>query len=176
MYEAKPFLDKDSLLSLYFSYIYSYINYASLAWASAHKANLKKIHSQQKHTLRIVYDKDRYYHTKELFRSCSVLIVYKLILLNTSIFIHKIKTGTGPAAFHATFKIPSHSHPTPFSSVNYSKPKTRLRKSRFRISIRGPAIWNNFVGNTEKELESSSLFKSKVKSKLLDFENEVTFF
>ena len=54
--------------------------------------------------------------------------------------------------------------------------KTRLRKSRLRISMRGPAIWNNFVANTEKELESSSLFKSKIKTKLLDFESELTFF
>ena len=65
MYKAKSFLDKDSLLSLYFSYIHSYINYANLAWASTHKTNLEKIHSQQKHALRIVYNKDRYYHTKE---------------------------------------------------------------------------------------------------------------
>ena len=71
--------------------------------------------------------------------------------------MHKIRTGTGPAAFHTTFKMLSHSYPTRFSSVNYSKPKTRLRKSRFRISIRGLATWNNFVANTEKELESSSL-------------------
>ena len=55
MYKAKPFLDKDSLLSLYFSYIHSCINHANLAWASTHKTNLKKIHSQQKHAFRIVY-------------------------------------------------------------------------------------------------------------------------
>ena len=75
--------------------------------------------------------------------------------------MHKIKTGTDRTAFHTTFNIPSHSYPIRFSSVNYSKPKTRLRKSRFRISIRGPVTWNNFVANTEKELESSSLLKSK---------------
>ena len=34
----------------------------------------------------------------------------------------------------------------------------------------------NFVANTEKELESSTLLKLKLKTKLLDFENEVTFF
>ena len=176
MYRAKPFLDKDSLLSLYFSYIHSYINYADLAWASTYKTNLKKIHSQQKHALRIVYNKDRYYHTKNLFRSCNVLNVYKLNLLNTAIFMHKVKAGTGLEAFHTTFKMPSHSYPTRFSSLNYSKSKTKLRKSKFRISIRGPAIWNNFVANTEKELESSFLFKSKVKTEVLDFENEITFF
>ena len=75
--------------------------------------------------------------------------------------MHKIKNGTGPEAFHTTFKTSSHSYPTRFSSVNHNKPKTRLRKSRFRISIGGPATWNNFVANTEKELES---------------ENELTFF
>ena len=47
MCKAKPLLDKDSLLSLYFSYIYSYINYANLAWASTHKTNLKKVHSNR---------------------------------------------------------------------------------------------------------------------------------
>ena len=49
MYKAKPFLDKDSLLSLCFSYIHSYINYAS-----THKTNSEKTYSQQKHALRIV--------------------------------------------------------------------------------------------------------------------------
>ena len=107
MYKAKPFLDKDSLLSLYFSYIHSYINYANLAWASTHKSNFKKIHSQQKRALRLVYNKNRYYHIKELFRSYNVLNVYKLNFLNTSIIMHKIKTDTGPAAFHTTFKMPS---------------------------------------------------------------------
>ena len=99
IYKAKPFLDKGSILSLYFSYIHSYINYANLAWASTHKTNLKKIHSQQKHALRILYNKDRYYHTKELFRSCNALNVYKLNLLNTSIFMHKLKNWSRPYSF-----------------------------------------------------------------------------
>ena len=31
LYRAKPFLDKESLLALYYSYIHSYLNYANLA-------------------------------------------------------------------------------------------------------------------------------------------------
>ena len=151
IYKAKPFLDKDSLFSLHFSYTYSYINYVNLVWSSTHKTNLKKIHSQQKHALRIVYYKDRCYHTKELFRPSDVSDVYKLNLLNTSMFMHKIKIGTDIAAFHTTFTMPSHSYPARFLSLNYSKLKTRLRKIEFRISIRGLAIWNNFVANTKKK-------------------------
>ena len=32
--------------------------------------------------------------------------------------------------------------------------------------MQGPTMWNNVVGNTEKGLESSSVFKVKVKTKL----------
>ena len=43
------------------------------------------------------------------------------------------------------------------------------------MPIRGPTIWNEFVGNVEKELESISFFKDSEKSKLLELANEITF-
>ena len=90
--------------------------------------------------------------------------------------MHKIKNRTAPSSFLEKFEQPAHSYPTRFSSGNYRKPQIILRKCRFRISIRGPAIWNNLVRSTEKEIQSSSLFKTKIKTKLLNFENEETFF
>ena len=42
MHRANPFLDKESLLALYYSYIHSYLNYANLAWGSTYLTNLKK--------------------------------------------------------------------------------------------------------------------------------------
>ena len=38
----------------------------------------------------------------------------------------KMKTETGPAAFHKAFQMLPYSYPTRLSSANYSKPKTRL--------------------------------------------------
>ena len=46
LYTAKPYIDKHLLLSLYHSYIHSYINYGNIAWESTTRANLKKIYSQ----------------------------------------------------------------------------------------------------------------------------------
>ena len=80
----------------------------TLSWKKHLKYTENKI---AKSTGLMVYNKDRYYHTKETFRSCNALNVYKLNLLNTSIFMHKIKTGTGPAAFHTIFKVSSDSYP-----------------------------------------------------------------
>ena len=68
MYRAKPFFDKESLLALYYSYIHSYLNYANLAWGSTYLTNLKKLRSQQKHAIRIVHNKTKFGHTKELFK------------------------------------------------------------------------------------------------------------
>ena len=49
-------------------------------------------------------------------------------------------------------------------------------ENRFRISIRGPDIQNNFIANAETKIESTSLFKWKLETKLLNFDNEETFF
>ena len=45
LYKARDYLSKESLLSLYYAYINTYVNYATLAWASTTRTNLKKIHS-----------------------------------------------------------------------------------------------------------------------------------
>ena len=48
LYQAKQFLDENSLKTLYFSYIHSYLNYASIAWASTHFIKLETISYKQK--------------------------------------------------------------------------------------------------------------------------------
>ena len=92
IYKAKPYLNKDSLLALYFSYIHSDIYYANLVWGSTNKTYLRKINSQQKHALRLIHNN----HSKELFESYEILNVYKLNLLNTAVFMHKIKKQNCP--------------------------------------------------------------------------------
>ena len=77
--------------------------------------------------------------------------------------MHKIKSRTDPSSFLETFKQPAHSYPARFSSGNS---KIILRKCRFQISIRGPTVWNNQVRNTEREIQSSSIFKSKIKKRI----------
>ena len=51
LYRAKPYLDKKSLIVLYFSYVHTYLNYANLAWGSTNRTNSKKLGSQQKHAV-----------------------------------------------------------------------------------------------------------------------------
>ena len=58
-------------------------------------------------------------------------------------FMQTISTKTAPAVFYPRFQRPSHSSPTNFSESNYSLSAHNLKKSKFRITIRGPLLWNN---------------------------------
>ena len=57
LFRSKPYLTKKCLLSLYYSYIHTYISYANIIWGSTYISNLKKINSQQKHAIRIIFNK-----------------------------------------------------------------------------------------------------------------------
>ena len=52
MYRAKPLLEEKYLKSIYFVYVYSYLNYANIAWTSTYRTKLKSIHFYQKYVVR----------------------------------------------------------------------------------------------------------------------------
>ena len=160
MYRARPFLDKESLLALYYSYIHSYLNYTNLAWGSTYLTNLKKLCSQQKHATRTVHNKTKFEYTKELFKSASVMNLYKLNILNIVVFMHRVNTKTSPPVFTGSFQRISHLYSTRSSTLNFSKPKLKLTKTKHRISKRDPAIWNDFVEDCLKSIEKNSFFQS----------------
>ena len=90
LYRTKLFVNKNSLLTLYYSYIHTYLNYANLLWGSTNRTNLKKLLSQQKHAVRIINNRTRFDHTNELFRSQKILNIYKLNILSVAVFLYQI--------------------------------------------------------------------------------------
>ena len=68
LYKARPYLDKRAFLCLYYSYIHSYLNYANTAWRSTNRTYLKKLQSQQKHAIRIIFHENKFAHTREHFK------------------------------------------------------------------------------------------------------------
>ena len=122
-----------------------------MVWGSTHRTYLRKIKSQQEHALRLASNKNRFYHTNKLFDTCEILNVDQINLLNTSVFMHKIKDRTTTSLYLEKLEQLFHWYSTHFSSRNYIKPQIKLGKCRFRISIRGLAIWNDLVGSTKKK-------------------------
>ena len=59
--------------------------------------------------------------------------------------MHKVKTHTAPAVVLPKFQKPAYPYPTSFLKLNYIKPLSQLSKSKYRIFVRGPGLWNEFL-------------------------------
>ena len=51
-----------------------------------------------------------------------------------------------------------------------------LTKCEYDISIKQPQLWNKFVISKEKRMDLPTKFKSAIKSKLVELENEICYF
>ena len=59
-------------------------------------------------------------------------------------------------------------------TMKFLTPHLAKANSEFHLES-PPSIWNNFLQNSQKEIETLSLFKSKLKLKLLFFSNEIIY-
>ena len=116
LYQARPFLERNALLALYYSYIQTYINYANKAWGSNCRTNLKKINNQEKHAIRIIFNKNKFAHTREIFKEQKILNIYQLNILSNIIFMHRVENKTAPSIFLKKICKPSHPYATDFSA------------------------------------------------------------
>ena len=89
--------------------------------------------------------------------------------------MYKLNTNQAPSIFNDLIKKPEHKYPTKFSKICFSL-KAFLKTTKYAISYRGPKIWNDFLTKSEKELQSLSVLKETIHSKLLENEHEFDFF
>ena len=176
LYKARVLLDKESLKTIYFSYIHSYLNDTNIAWASTYFTKLKPIHYQQKHAARIVFGEDHLTHSRSLLRSLNALNIYEINIYQHANFMYKFKHSQTPSIFNNVFEKPDHKYATQFSEINYKQKKFSLTSSKYSISVRVSKIWNEFLTKEEKGIQSHSVFLGKIKTKLLESENERKYF
>ena len=73
--------------------------------------------------------------------------------------MHRVENKTAPSIFLTKFCKPSHPYPTNFSAHNFLVPTLKLKKSRYRVCIRGPLLWSNILTAAEKTQESLPKFR-----------------
>lgn len=66
--------------------------------------------------------------------------------------MREIMTETAPAVFLSDFQKPAHPYPTNISKPNYIMATSQQRRSKYWVSVRGPA-------DSEKEMENYRVLK-----------------
>ena len=176
LFRVSQFLNEDSLKTVYFLYIHSYLNHAYIAWASTYATKLKRIYLKQKHAVRIVYNKDKLTHSKPLFENLNALNVYQINIYQHLNFKDKFIKNQIPSIFSDVIKRPNHKYPTTFSQSIFYLKRYSLHSTKYSISIRGPKLWNDVINKEEKNKQSYSLFQKNIKSKLIEIEKETDYF
>ena len=90
--------------------------------------------------------------------------------------MYKFQKCQAPEIFNMAFEKPAHKYHTLFSETNIKYKKYSLTSTKHSISLRGPKIWNEFLIKEEKEIQSHSIFLRKIKTKLLESDNERKYF
>ena len=108
---------------IYFSFIHNYVNYCNIAWVSTSRTKYDKILKTQKHVVRIIYNKDKFTHSKPLMRDMNPLNVYQINIFQVLKFIYKSKHNLNPRVFANTFTEIHHGYPAKFSRSNFKQPK-----------------------------------------------------
>ena len=91
--------------------------------------------------------------------------------------MHRVENKTAPSKLLTKFCKPSRPYATKFSAHNILVPTLKLKKGRYRVSIRGPLPWNNILAAAEKTQESLLKFRTTtIKEKLLSVTNEIDYF
>jgi len=90
--------------------------------------------------------------------------------------MHRLNNNNIPKIFTESIEKPKHIYPTKFSQTNFVSQSFSLSQRKYSISVRGPKLWNEFLQKEEKEIQSYTLFQKILKCKLLEVENEDSYF
>ena len=111
-HKPKNYLNIKSMVSLYYSFIHSYLNYGNITWCSTSMTKLKKLLSKQKQALRTipVPTSQSESRSKQIMRELCVLNIYQLNIYNVLNLMFKVKNGLIPYALQNKFNINSHDY------------------------------------------------------------------
>ena len=93
LYRAKYLLDESFLKTMYFSYIYSYLNHANIDYLLSLKTRGANCFNQEK-----------LIHSRPLLRSLSTLNVYQINSYQHFNFMHKVGNNVASLIFNDMFK------------------------------------------------------------------------
>jgi hypothetical protein len=163
--KAKYVLNNKALKTLYYSFIYPYLNYCIIVWGNAYDKYVNELMMLQKKVLRMITGSHYLAHTGELFRNQFILPIKKILWYNIAQFMYRYNKGDLPEIFNSmfTFNRTFHSYNTRTADLlNMPKHNTKLRS--FTIKVTGVRVWNKIVLLNLHSCKSIEMFKRSIKS------------
>jgi hypothetical protein len=170
--KARKVLDRKTLLTLYYNFVYPHIAYCIEAWGSAYDSHLISLFKLQKKVLRIIYSVPAFESSKPLFKDSKILNIQQLYIFSITIFMYKFKASKLPVIFQNFFT----SSLTPYATRGQhllQVPFCYTVFSQKRLRYIGVKFYNYFNDIIDRKC-SLHTYKKKLKLHLITNELQIS--
>ena len=144
--KARKFLDKASLINIYYSFFYPYITYCNHIWGNASKSYLNRIFILQKKIVRIISHEKRLAPTAQLFDKLGLIKFTDLNKYIVARFMFRWYNNETPSMFHNYFTLNHDVHNYRTRQAEYLHiPSARTNLGKKSIRFHGAIIWNKLL-------------------------------
>ena len=169
--KTRNIMDKDTMVTLYYSFIYPYFNYCIAVWGNTYSTHLDPLVKLQKRAIRLIASLPKRSHTETLFTQYRLLPLAKIYIYSVQLFMYKFHHNKLPAIFSSFYlrnKMVSNRNTRQSNLFHVPHQKPDLKSRSVRCT--GVTIYNQLF--TKLKLDVSIVtYKKYLKSYLL--ENEV---
>ncbi len=156
------------LMSLYYSFFYSYMSYGIELWGDACKLYTSHIKLLQKKCIRMICKADRLAHCAPLAKNLNLLLFDDVYKYNVLVFMFQVYRANTCSVLCNMFQKCNivHTHNTRFVNLNFFVPSYSIGIRRNFIAVSGVILWNNLSVNV-RQCNSIYKFKRELKMNLL---------
>ena len=164
--KLKPFVDGATLTTIYYSLIYSHLQYCISSWGNAAPSNLDPLIKLHNRIVRIICDQPAKSQTNPLFAHLKFLKLEDIHKLQLAKLMYKYKDKSNIGQLDLNRLNDKHNYNTRLSSKgNYFMPRPRTNLGLRRFKYNGPKLWQTIPPEFKKL--GFPLFKKKYKELLL---------
>lgn len=139
-YKVRFKLPKSTLISLYYTFLYPYIQYCNVIWGGGSITHLSALHRLQKCAIRLIHNLRPRDSTQHLFAENRILTVFEVNLMDTIIFAFRWHKSLLPSPFHSFFSLRSDTSQRETRQANnlqliQCRTETRRRSLKYRAAF-----------------------------------------
>ena len=165
--KVRPFLNKESLHTLYNTLVLPYLTYSTLVWGDKNNANLDSLSITQKKVIRTCTYSLWLEHSTPLFLSLNKLNICDIYTYRFAVHMyryHHILLPPGLPNNKFAFQSDIHSYNTR-QALDLHIDSTNTKLAENTIKTQGQIIWNS-INKTTKNCRSLASFKKSLKKQI----------
>ena len=167
--KARKLFDRETLITLYYSFIYPYLQYCNHVWGNTYITYLQKLYILQKRIVRIIAGVKPREPSAPIFEDLKILSIFDINIYVIGKFMFEVYHHESLKVFVLMFKANSdvHNHSTRQAGhFHLPLPKKMIGKSN--VSYRGALIWNTIMTCEIRTNFSKTIFCNDLKKILIN--------